>query len=74
MLRMTKITVQISPSLKKELKALSRKQGVSMAAVVRDVLRRYLAIREFCRLRKVLVPLAQAQGIYTDEDVFKIVS
>jgi hypothetical protein len=41
---------------------------------VREALRRYLAVREFQRLRESLIPFAEAQGVFTDEDVFRIVS
>jgi len=48
--------------------------GRSRSEVVRDALRRQIALLRFERSRRALLPLAEAQGILTDEDVFRIVS
>jgi hypothetical protein len=41
---------------------------------VRESLRRYIAAEQMAALRKMTVPLAEAQGFITDEDVFQSVS
>jgi len=41
---------------------------------VRDALRRQLALVRFEQARRGLLPLAEAQGFLTDEDVFADVS
>jgi hypothetical protein len=41
---------------------------------VRDALRRQLAIAQFQDLRRRIMPLAEAAGYLTDEDVFRDVS
>ena len=46
----------------------------SQSEVVRDALRRQLAIRRFDQLRERMVPVAEAQGYLTDEDVFRDIS
>ena len=71
---MTAMTIRISEKLKKQLRQYCRQQERSASEVVRDSLRRYLAIQEFQALRSKLVPLAKAQGILTDEDIFRLVS
>ncbi len=68
------LTVSLPRSMQGELDAVARRAGKSRAAFVRDAVRRQLAIARFRALRARLVPLAQARGIHTDEDVFKIVS
>jgi hypothetical protein len=47
---------------------------VSRSDLVRDALRRRIALLRFERMRRTLLPLAEAQGILTDEDVFKTVT
>ena len=42
--------------------------------LVREALRQYLYREEFRRLRRGLIPQAEAKGIFTDEDVFERVS
>ena len=42
--------------------------------LVRESLRRYIVTEQLKAIRRVTVPLAEAQGFLTDEDVFKEVS
>lgn len=71
---MSTITVRIPDSLRKELDALCRQQHRSASEVIRDSLRKYVAHEQLDRLRSELRPYAEAAGIRTDEDVFKVVS
>ena len=42
--------------------------------VVRDAVRRQLALEQFRDLRRRVMPLAEARGYVTDEDVFRDIS
>lgn len=68
------ITISLPKELRKALDRVTKERGVSRSDVVRESLRRTLFLSEFEALRAELIPLAQKQGIYTDEDVFKLVS
>jgi metal-responsive CopG/Arc/MetJ family transcriptional regulator len=52
----------------------ARNLGKSRSEIVRDALRRQLALMEFEELRQRVVPFAEAAGYVTDEDVFRAVS
>ena len=71
---MTSITISIPSRLKAQLDRLSRRQQQNKSEIVRDALRQYFARTEFRALREKMIPRAQKQGIYTDDDVFKLVS
>ena len=71
---MNAMTIRIPEELEKQLQRLCRQQHRSNSDVVREALRRYLAIERFRQLRQRLRPYAEAQGFLTDEDVFKVVS
>jgi len=71
---MVAINIRIPDSLRRELRQLSQRQDRPLSEVVRDSLRRYVAIEKFHALRAKALPLAEAQGLLTDEDVFKAVS
>jgi len=71
---MGSITVRISEALRKELESFCRQQQRPASEVVRDSLRRYIAVEKFRTLRGKTLPFAEAQGLLTDEDVFKAVS
>ncbi len=68
------VTIRLDAKLQRELDRLSRQLGRSRSDLVRDAVRRQIALLRFDQIRRTLLPLAEAQGILTDEDVFKIVS
>ena len=68
------MTIRIPDPLRRELQKLSRKQQRPLSDLVRDSLRRYVAMEQFQALRAKSLPLAEAGGFLTDEDVFKAVS
>ncbi len=67
------ITLRIPEEMKKELDELSKLEHKPVSDLVRESIRRYIAIRKFRQLRNMVLPFAEAQGILTDEDVFDIV-
>ena len=68
------ITIRLDPKLQRDLDRLSRQLGRSRSDLVRDAVRRQLALLRFEQARRTLLPLAEAQGVLTDEDVFARVS
>jgi predicted transcriptional regulator len=71
---MSTLTIRIPDPLRRELEKLSRQENRPVSEVVRDSLRRYVAIQRFQSLRKKTLPFAEAQGLLSDEDVFKAIS
>jgi predicted transcriptional regulator len=67
-------TVRIPESVRRDIERLAKRQHVTVSQLVRDCLKRYVAVQEFREARTKSIPFAQAQGFFTDEDVFKIVS
>lgn len=68
------LTIRLDPALERQLARMARRSGLSRSAIVRDALRRQLAITRFRDLRRRILPLAEAAGYLTDEDVFRDVS
>ena len=69
---MATITLRVPDELDEALERQSSAAGVSKSDLAREALRRFLAVSEFQRLREKLVRRAQAQGVHTDEDVFRV--
>ena len=65
------ITVRIPKELSKELEMVVKYDHVPVSNVVRESIRRYVLLRRFEQLRAKSIPYAEAQGLFTDEDVFK---
>jgi predicted transcriptional regulator len=68
------ITVRLDEDLKPALDEICARSGRTRSDVVREALRRHLAQLRFERLRRRVMPFAEARGYLTDEDVFKDVS
>lgn len=68
------LTIRLDPALERQLARLARRTGRSRSELVRDALRRQLALAQFEDLRRRIMPLAEARGYLTDEDVFHDVS
>jgi predicted transcriptional regulator len=67
---MTTLTIRIPDTLRKELKSLSRSENKAVSDIVRESIRKHVALERFKALRSKVLPFAEAQGILTDEDVF----
>lgn len=68
------ISVSLPEEMKQALDSLSESEGVTRSDVVREALHEYIYVRRLRKLRSRIMPYAEAQGVYTDEDVFREVS
>ena len=68
---MTTLTIRLPEALKAQLDEISRDENKAVSDIVRESLRRYIAVEKFRAVRKKILPFAEAQGLLTDEDVFK---
>lgn len=68
------LTIRIPDDLKKELEDISKTENKPVSDIVRDSLKKYLAVQRFRRLRNTVLPFAESQGIITDDDVLDLIS
>jgi len=73
-LTMNTLTIRLPDDLRADLKKISREQDKPVSDIVRESIRRYVAVESFRALRRKVLPFAEAQGFLTDEDVFKAIS
>jgi predicted transcriptional regulator len=73
-LTMSMLTIRLPDELKADLQKFSQEQNKPVSDVVRESIRRYVAIEKFRAIRRKVLPFAEAQGFLTDEDVFKAIS
>lgn len=71
---MNTITIRLPIELRSDLQKLSQEQNKPVSDLVRESIRRYVAVEKFRTLRKKALPFAEAQGLLTDEDVFRAIS
>ena len=68
------VTLRLPEDLDELLQEICRQSNRSQSEVIREALRRQLAIERFEALRRRVLPFAEARGFLTDEDVFQDVS
>ena len=68
------VTVSLPQAIRREVDRIAKEEGVSRSDVLRQSLEDFLFVRRFRQLRQRMMAAAQAQGIFTDEDVFNRVS
>ena len=68
------VTISLPQAVRRELDRVAREEGLSRSDVMRQSLEDFLFVRRFRRLRQRMMATAQAQGVFTDEDVFDRVS
>lgn len=68
------VTISLPPGIRRELDRIAAQEGLSRSDVLRASLEDYFFVRRFRALRQRMMATAQAQGIFTDEDVFDRVS
>lgn len=68
---MATITLRLPDPLDEELERQSLASGLSKSDLAREAIRRYLQVARFRSLRAQMIPLAEAQQVFTDEDVFR---
>jgi len=71
---MATLTIRIDAKLAKALDRLAKRTKRTRSAVARDLLNQQLWILRFREARRKTLPLAQKQGFFTDEDVFRAIS
>jgi predicted transcriptional regulator len=68
---MSTLTIRLDPKLEKELDRIARQTGRTKSEIAREALRRQVAVTRFRELCRRTLPFAEAQGLVTDEDVFR---
>lgn len=68
------VTISLTKETRKELDSLAHRKEINRSALIQEAIKRYLFEEGLREIRKRAVPRAKAHGIYSDEDIFRIVS
>lgn len=71
---MTTLTIRLDAKLEKALDRIAKRTGRTKSEIAREAIERQIAVARFRELRGKALPFAEAQGLLTDEDVFRAVS
>ncbi len=68
------LTIRIDDELEKDLEQLARSQHRTKSDLAREMLRKRIAVERFRELRRKALPLAEAAGYLSDEEIFRDIS
>lgn len=68
------LTIRIDDELEKDLERLAKARRRTKSDLAREMLRKRIAVERFRELRRKALPLAEAAGYVSDEDVFRDIS
>ncbi len=70
----TSVSISLPEKLSKDINKITKENNLTRSQLVKAALEEYLFKYRFKKIRDRLVIKARAKGIYTDEDVFKLLS
>jgi len=68
------LTIRLPDDIRNDLEDLSRSNHVPISELVRESIKKYVAIQRFRKIRGKVLPFAETQGLLTDDDIFKTLS
>jgi len=68
------LTIRIDDELENDLEQLAKSQHRTKSDLAREMLRKRVAVERFRELRRKALPLAEAAGYVSDEDIFRDIS
>ncbi|MBP3193055.1 ribbon-helix-helix domain-containing protein [Natronogracilivirga saccharolytica] len=68
------LSIRINKELQDLLEQTSKRTGKPKSDLVREALQRQLDIESFRQVRKSILPFAEAEGILTENDVWRDIS
>ena len=68
------LTIRLDDELEQNLEQLAKSQHRTKSDLAREMLRKRIAVERFRELRRKALPLAEAAGYVSDEDVFRDIS
>ena len=68
------LTIRVDDELEKDLDHFAKVQHRTKSDLAREMLRKRIAVEQFRQLRRKALPLAEAAGYVSDDDVYRDVS
>ena len=68
------LTIRLDDDLEEDLEKLAKALHRSKSELAREMLRKRVSVEQFRALRRKALPLAEAAGYVSDEDVFDDIS
>jgi metal-responsive CopG/Arc/MetJ family transcriptional regulator len=68
------ISISIDKSLKEKVEKAAGRFNISKSELIKKAIEKYIAHTELREIREILIPQAEKEGFYTDDDIFNEIS
>jgi len=68
------VTISLTNEMKKKLDEIAKNESLNRSEVIKTALNQYFSVVEFRKIRNLLIPKAQEAKIFSEDDVYKLIS
>ena len=68
------VTISMTNEMKKKLDEIAKNESLNRSEVIKTALNQYFSVVEFRKIRNLLIPKAQEEKIFSEDDVYKLIS
>ena len=68
------VTISLTNEMKKKLDEIASKENINRSEIIKTALRQYFSVIEFKRIRNLMIPKAEKAKIFSEDDVYKLIS
>ena len=68
------VTISLTNEMKKKLDEIAYGENKNRSEIIKNALKQYFSILEFRRIRNLMIPKAEKAKIFSEDDVYKLIS
>ena len=68
------VTISMTNEMKKKLDEIAKNESLNRSEVIKTALNQYFSVVEFRKIRNLLIPKAQEAKIFSEDNVYNLIS
>ena len=68
------VTISMTNEMKLKLDEIAKNESLNRSEVIKTALNQYFSVVEFRKIRNSLIPKAQEAKVFSEDDVYKLIS
>lgn len=68
------VTISMTNEMKSKLDEVAKNESLNRSEVIKTALNQYFSVVEFRKIRNSLIPKAQEAKVFSEDDVYKLIS
>ena len=68
------VTISMTNEMKKKLDEIAKNENLNRSEIIKTALNQYFSVIEFRKIRNLLIPKAQEAKIFSEDNVYNLIS